>query len=206
MYKSRNVKCADCKDVFRIEYDSRKDKQDVYTCKCVKLKCYPNSYGSFSYDRNGRYEDMSWEDQEYKSLNYEEDYIKLSDEANLLLSEINDIARQLNKGEYKASFYNYTDEDKLSLELYGCSNLNEGLSIQVDIRLKDDKGWKNQEEKRKKEERIIEALSRFKSILTKVKNKELDLNKPKKVWDDKSLEWYDGTKTQQKLYDYELVC
>ena len=89
MYKSRNVKCADCKDVFRIEYDSRKDKQDVYTCKCGKLKCYPDSYGSFSYDRNGRYEDMSWEDQEYKSLNYEEDYIKLSDEANLLLSEIN---------------------------------------------------------------------------------------------------------------------
>ena len=42
--------------------------------------------------------------------------------------------------------------------------------------------------------------------LRRIQNKELDLNKPKKVWDDESLEWYDGTRTQQKLYDYELVC
>ena len=52
----------------------------------------------------------------------------------------------------------------------------------------------------------MEALTRFKNILIKVKNGELDLSKPRKVWEDESLEWHDGTRTQQELYNYELIC
>lgn len=204
MYKSRNVKCADCKDIFRIEYDSRKSKQDVYKCKCGKLICYPDSYGSFSYDRDGNYEKLRYEEEEYKFIQYEEDYIRLSETANLLLSEINKIGEKLgrNSGIY---FYNYSDDDEISLELSGGSDL-ESILIKANVKLQDDKGWRNQKEKQKQEDRIIESLTSFKNVLERVKNGELDLSKPQKVWEDNSLEWYDGTRTQQKLYDYELWC
>lgn len=204
MYKSRNVKCADCKDIFRIEYDSRKSKQDVYKCKCGKLICYPDSYGSFSYDRDGNYEELSYEEKEYKFIKYEEDYIRLSETANLLLSEINIIGEKLgrNSGIY---FYNYSDDDEISLELSGGSDL-ESIFIKANVKLQDDKGWRNQKEKQKQEGRIIESLTSFKNVLEKVKNGELDLSKPQKIWENSSLEWYDGARTQQKLYDYELLC
>lgn len=204
MYRSRNVKCADCKDIFRIEYDSRKSKQDIYKCKCGKLVCYPDSYGSFSYDRDGNYEKLSYEEGEYKIIQYEEDYIRLSETVNLLLSEINTIGEQLgrNSGIY---FYNYSDEDEISLELSGGSEL-ESISIKANVKLQDDRGWRNQKEKQKQEDRIIESLTSFKNVLEKVINGELDLSKPQKFWENDSLEWYDGTRTQQKLYDYELLC
>lgn len=204
MYKSRNVKCADCKDIFRIEYDSRKSKQDVYKCKCGKLICYPDSYGSFSYDRDGNYEELSYEEEEHKFIKYEEDYIRLSETANLLLSEINTIGEKLgrNSGIY---FYNYSDDDEISLELSGGSDL-ESIFIKANVKLQDDKGWRNQKEKQKQEGRIIESLTSFKNVLEKVKNGELDLSKPQKIWENSSLEWYDGARIQQKLYDYELLC
>lgn len=204
MYRSRNVKCADCKDIFRIEYDSRKSKQDIYKCKCGKLVCYPDSYGSFSYNRDGNYEKLNYEEEERKFIQYEEDYIRLSETASLLLSEINTIGEQLgrNSGIY---FYNSSDKDEISLELSGGNEL-ESISIKANVKLKDDQGWKIPEEKQRKEDRIIESLTSFKNVLEKVKNGELDLSKPQKVWEDNSLEWHDGTRTQQKLYDYELLC
>lgn len=203
MYKSRNVKCADCKDIFRIEYDSRKDRQDTYTCKCGKLKCYPDSFGSFSYDRSGNYEDISYKEQEHIYTNYEEDYIKLSNEANQLITEIRAIGKDLGDHRISILFYDYTDEDEISFELYGGSDL-ESLSIKLDVRLQDDEGWRYGREKQ--EERVMESLTRFKDILLKVQNDELDLSKPKKVWDNDSLEWHDSVRTQQNLYDYELYC
>lgn len=92
---------------------------------------------------------------------------------------------------------------KISFELDGGSNL-EGLSIESKVTLRDDQGWRWNREKQ--EDRVIESLTRFKDILIKVQNGELDLSKPRKVWDNDSLEWHDGTRTQQKLYDYELYC
>lgn len=204
MYKSRNVKCADCKDIFRIEYDSRKSKQDVYKCKCGKLICYPDSYGSFSYDRDGNYEKLSYEEKEYKFIQYEEDYIRLSETANLLLSEINTIGEKLGRNS-KIYFYNSSSDDEISLELSGGSEL-ESISIKANVKLQDDMGWRISGEKQRQEDRIIESLTSFKNVLERVKNGELDLSKPQKVWEDNSFEWHDGTRTQQKLYDYELLC
>ena len=49
MYRERLVGCLDCGDRFKIIYDSKKEQQDKYTCKCGKLVCYPDSYGSFDW-------------------------------------------------------------------------------------------------------------------------------------------------------------
>lgn len=204
MFQSRNVKCSDCKDIFRIEYDSRKKKQDVYTCKCGKLKCYPDHFGGFSYDRDGNYEELSYEEKDYKFIQYEEDYIKLSDKASFLLTEINEIGKKLS-GKNGIFFYNVSNENYISLELSGGSDV-EGISIKVDVKLQDDEGWKYFDERMKQEKRLMESLTRFKDILIKVGNDKLDLSNPQKIWDDESLEWHDGSKTQQKLYDYELIC
>lgn len=203
MYRSRNVKCANCKDIFRIEYDSRKDKQDEYVCKCGKLKCYPDSYGSFSYNRDGDYEDISYEEQERVISYYEEDYIRLSDETNLLVTEIRRLGKDIADNTIGVYFYDYTCDEKISFELDGGSD-SECLSIESKVTLRDDKGWRWDREKQ--ENRVIESLTRFKNILIKVQNGELDLSKPRRIWDDEDLEWHDGTKTQQKLYDYELYC
>jgi len=61
-------------------------------------------------------------------------------------------------------------------------------------------------EKPEKHGRILEGLNRFKNVILKVSKKEIDLDNPRKLWDDSSLEWNDGTRTQQKIYDYELCC
>lgn len=203
MRRVRNVKCADCKDVFKIEYDSRKDRQDTYSCKCGKLRCRPDSYGGFSYGRDGNYEEMSYEEEERVISYYEEDYIQLSDEAKQLISEISKLGKDLADNTIGVYFYDYTCDEKISFELDGGSDL-EGLSIESKVTLRDDQGWRWDREKQ--ENRVIESLTRFKDILIKVQNKELDLSKPRKVWDNDSLEWHDGTRIQQKLYDYELYC
>ena len=69
MYRERLVGCLDCGDRFKIIYDSKKEQQDKYTCKCGKLVCYPDSYGSFSYDRNGNPEKIPYDEQEQKKEN-----------------------------------------------------------------------------------------------------------------------------------------
>lgn len=61
-------------------------------------------------------------------------------------------------------------------------------------------------EKERIHARIIEGLNNFKSAMLKVKNKEIDLNKPREVWKDDSLEFYEGTTTQHEIYDYKLIC
>ena len=203
MYISKKVKCADCGDIFKIEYDSHKKLQDTYSCKCGKLRCRMDSYGSFSYHDGGNYEKIEYEDSEYTSYYYDEDFIKLTHEANYLMEEINELGNQLGK-KIGISFYNMTDDDHISLEIDDC-NSAEYLSIKVDIDLVNRYGWRSSE-KIETENRIIEALSRFKDIIAKSINGEIDLDKPRKIWDDNSLEWYDGTREQQKLYDYELYC
>jgi hypothetical protein len=204
MYRERLVVCGDCKDKFKIIYDSRKKYQDSYSCKCGKLICYPNSFGGFGYDRGGNCADIQYEEREYKSEYYEEDYIKLTEEENTLFSKIDIIGNELNESCY---IYSGTScEDEVSLSLYGHSKSNEDLVISFDIRLKSSgSGW-NEVEIKRNHERLLEGLNRFLDIITKVKNKEIDLDNPRKIWDDDSFEWNDGTRTQQKVYDYELCC
>lgn len=203
MRSTRKVKCADCKDVFRIEYDSRKGSQDTYTCKCGKLQCYPNSYGSFFYNKGGKDEPLSYEKEDHTIHYYEEDYIELSDEAHRLISEIRELGEYISDTMAGVYFYDYTCDEEVSLQLDGGSDL-ETVSINAKIRLRDDNGWKWH--RKQQEERVSESLSRFKNVLIKIKSGELCLNKPQKVWDNDSLEWYDGARVQQNLFDYELYC
>lgn len=119
------------------------------------------------------------------------------------MSEINVIGLRLNEKSW-SGYYDFSDEDRISFELYGCNKSNEGLSITADVDLLDRNGWKYGREKQEK--RLLEALSRFKDILVKVESGLIDLEDPIKVWDDNELQWDGGYKTQLKLYDYELSC
>ena len=205
MYRERLVECADCGDRFKITYDSRKEKQDKYKCKCGKLVCHPDYFGSFSYDRNGSYKEVAYEEQERKFEYYEEDYIRLNEEEQKILNEIDSIAPEISE-KYYSPYSNNSDENYIRLELYGCSKSNEGLTISLEIRLQSwGNGWSDGEIK-EKHARILEGLNRFKDVILKVKNKEIDLDNPRKAWKDNSLEWHNGTRTQQELYDYELDC
>jgi hypothetical protein len=205
MYRERLVECADCSDRFKITYDSKKEKQDEYKCKCGKLICYPDYFGSFSYDRGGRYNNISYEEQECKSEYYKEDYISLTDEEQILLTEIDVIGIDCNKG-YSYPYSNRSDKDDIRLELFGCSKSNEGLNITLEVRLKSfGNGW-SEREIIAKHERLLDGLNRFKDVIIKVKNNEINLDNPRKIWDDNSLEWHSGNKEQQKIYDYELCC
>ena len=205
MYRERLVGCLDCGDRFKIIYDSKKEQQDKYTCKCGKLVCYPDSYGSFSYDRNGNPEKIPYDEQEQKKENYDEDYIKLTSEEQLILNEIDEIGKLLKNDKWYSIYSNTSDDSYITLELCGCNKSNEGLSISFDVKLQSDDGWRDYEIV-KVHNRLIEGLNRFKDIILKVKNNEIDLDNPRKIWNDNSLEWNDAAKTQHKIYDYELYC
>lgn len=202
MYHSQKVRCADCGDVFRIEYDSRKEMENVYTCKCGKLRCYPY-LTSFSHNRNGNVEEMDYDEEQHIYENYEEDYIKLSDNANLLLSEINELGDRLSK-EKGIYYYDFSDDDYLSLSISERNEIGESIEIKVKVSLCDNEGWKYGREQQNS--RVIEALTRFKNILNQLIRGEINLCNPQNVWDNESLEWNDGLKEQKRLYDYTLYC
>lgn len=205
MYRERLVKCGNCQDIFKIIYDSKKKEQDKYTCKCGKLVCYPDSFGGFSYDINGTVEKLTYEESEYKHEYYEDDYIRLTDVENDLLNKIDMIGKELKENHY-LSYTNLSDKKGIYLHLDGCSKLNEGLIISFETKLQSyGESWREREVT-DKHERLMTGLNRFLDIIIKVKNKEIDLDSPRKIWDDDSLEWNDGTRTQQEIYDYELCC
>jgi len=202
MYISRNVKCADCGNVFKIEYDSRKEKQDIYTCKCGHLKCYANVFGIFCKNPDGMDEKLTDTETEDFSYNYDEDYIKLSDESISLLSDIDHLGNLLNR-KMNIHYYNYTNKEHISLELKGGSE-KEDIKIKANVNLLNKYGWKHGKEEQEK--RVIEALSRFKNILTEINNGNLDLSKPRKIWTNTNCEWHNRMQVQKELYNYQLTC
>jgi len=145
MYSERLVECADCGDRFKITYDSRKEKQDEYKCKCGKLVCYPDYFGGYSYNRSGSYNKIPYEEQECRSEYYEEDYIKLTEEETDLLEEIDTIGNALNESSY-GTYTNLSEDDSIYLHLDGCNKLNEGLTISFETRLQSfGNGWSERE-------------------------------------------------------------
>lgn len=208
MYRSRNVKCSSCKDVFKAEYDSRKNSQSVYSCKCGKLtRCNLSCYGGLSYNSGGTYESISLEEQEITKIYYDEDYIMLSDEENLLVSEIIESGEYINENFDGVYFGNFTSENKISFRLKTDNYIEdsvEDITINASVELFDERGWEFGKEKQK--DRLIESLTRFRDVIVKVRNGELDLTHPKNIWSNENLEWHDGTRTQLELYDYELYC
>lgn len=121
MYRERMVKCKDCSDVFKIVYDSKKEQQDKYKCKCGKLICSPNRYGSFSYEKNGNYQELSYEEEQRKLEYYEDDYIRLTDEELELFYQIENISKC---DEFTYDYTSYFDQDSIRLELSGYSKQN----------------------------------------------------------------------------------
>lgn len=205
MYSERLVECANCGDRFKIIYDSKKEKQDEYKCMCGKFICRPDHWGSFSYTRGGSYRDIPWKETEYKCEYYEDDYIRLTEEEQKILNEIDVLGLEFGSG-YSSPYSNRTNKDDIRLELSGCSKSNEGLLIKLNVRLISSGNPWSAREVNEKHERILDGLNRFKDVITKVKNKEINLDNPRKIWDDDSLEWNDGTREQQEIYDYELCC
>lgn len=206
MYRSRNVKCASCKDIFRVEYNSRNESGRYATCKCGKVKGYLNSNGSFICGINDPCETLSYKEQEHVIEYYEEDYIRLSDEESEMLSEIIEECNNIANSKIGVTFYNHTDERYVNLRLEGISDYMEGIAINVHVRLIDDNGFGWKYEKSKQKNRLFESLTRFKNVVLMVKSGELDLTCPESVFDNEDLEWNDYTKTQLKLYNYELYC
>lgn len=215
MYRSRKVKCSSCKDIFKAEYDSRKSSQDTYTCKCGKLtRCSLNYSGSLSYNSGGTYENISLEEQEITKMYYDEDYIVLSDEENLLVSEIIKAGEYINKNADGIHFYNFTNEDRISFVLKTDNYIEdsvENIEVKVSVDLMDEEGWNGRgfiykPSREEQKNRVAESLTRFRYFITSVQNGELDLTNPRSIWSNKDLEWHDGARTQLELYDYKLYC
>lgn len=206
MYRSRNVKCSNCKDIFRAEYDSRKESERYATCKCGEVRGYLNSNGSFICGINNPCEALNYKEQEHIIEYYEEDYIQLSDEESEMLSEIIEECNNITNSKIGVMFYNYTDERYVDLRLEGISEYMECVSIKAYVRLIDDDGFGWKYGKSKQENRLFESLTRFKNVVSMVKNGELDLTRPKSVFDNEDLEWNDHTRTRLELYDYKLYC
>lgn len=206
MYRSRNVKCASCKDVFRAEYDSRKDSNPYAACKCGKVRGYLNSNGSFICGINDPFEMLSYKEQDHIIEYHEEDFIRLSDEEQAMLSEIvkdcNDIVNR-NIGVF---FYNYTDERYVDLKLEGVSDSMEGVDVAICVRLIDDRGFGWRFGREDQEDRLFEALTRFQNIVSMVKSGEIDLTRPSTILSKEDLEFDYYTKTQLKLYRHEFLC
>lgn len=205
MYTERLVECGDCEDRFKIVYDSKKDRQDEYSCKCGKLVCYPDYFGGYNYNRYGNPNRLSYEESEVKYEYYEEDYIRLTEEEQELLNEIDAIGNIIEE-DNSLTYHNFSDEDDVHLELYGCSKSNEGMTVCFKNRLRSyGNGW-SESHILETHERLKEGLSRFKSIIIKVRDGEIDLDQTRELWEDKSFEWNGRNSVQQELYDYKLYC
>ena len=206
MYRSRNVKCANCKDVFRAEYDSRKDSNPYAACKCGKVRGRLNSNGSFICGINDPFEMLSYKEQDHIIEYHEEDFIRLSDEEQAMLSEIvkdcNDIVNR-NLGVY---FYNRTDERYVDLKLEGVSDSMEGVDVAIRVRLIDDRGFGWRFGREDQEDRLFKALTRFQNIVSMVKSGEIDLTRPSTILGKEDLEFDDYTKIQLELYRHEFLC
>lgn len=203
MYIERLVGCLDCGDRFKVHYDSRKDKQDEFICKCGNLKIYVDSFLSmtYSYTPKGNPEKILYEEQELIKKEYEEDFIKLTEEELTLFQEIHEIGIMLSYGQYE----NSTDEYDLDLKLSGCNKYNEGLIIAFEVGLYSNKGW-SEKEIQQKHDTVKQGLINFKEIILKVYHKEIDLDNPTSIYDNNSLDgyWRESNKIPLDRYDYEL--
>lgn len=203
MYIERLVGCLDCGDKFKAHYDSRKDKQDEFICKCGNLKIYVDSFLSMTYNYapKGNPEKIPYEEQELVKKEYEEDFINPTEEELILFQEIDEIGNMIGYGQYE----NKSDEYNLDLKLCGCNKYNEGLIIAFEVGLYSNKGWKK-EELQKKHDIIKQGLIKFKEIVLKVYRLEIDLDNPSSIYDNSSLDgyWRGSNKTPIDRYDYEL--
>lgn len=203
MYIERLVGCLDCGDRFKVHYDSRKDKQDEFICKYGNLKIYVDSFLSmtYSYTPKGNPKKIPYEEQELIKKEYEEDFIKLTEEELTLFQEIHEIGIMLGYGQYE----NSTDEYDLDLKLSGCNKYDEGLTIAFEVGLYSNKGW-SEKEIQQKHDIIKQGLINFKEIILKVYRKEIDLDNPTSIYDNNSLDgyWRESNKTPLDRYDYEL--
>ena len=206
MYRSRNVKCANCKDIFRVEYDSRKDSQQYVSCKCGKTRGYLNSNSGFVHGINDPIESLSFKEQDHVIEHYEEDFIRLSDEEQVMLSEIINDCGDIVDRNLGVYFYNRTDERYVDLKLVGVADSMEGVDISMYVRLIDDRGFGWRFGREDQEERLLEALARFHNIVSMVKSGEIDLTRPSTILSKEDLEFDDYEKTQLKLYRHEFRC
>lgn len=206
MHRTRSVKCASCKDIFRAEYDSRKDSQQYASCKCGKVRGYLNSNGSFVCGINDPLESLSDKEQDHVIEYYEEDYIRLSDEEQAMLSEIANDCGDIESGSIGVYFYNCTDERYVDLKLEGFNDLMEGVDIAIRVRLIDDRGFGWRFGREEQEGRLFEALTRFKNIVSMVKSGDIDLTRPSTILSKDDLEFDDYEKTQLQLYRHEFLC
>ena len=206
MYRSRNVKCANCKDIFRAEYDSRKNSQQYVSCKCGKVRGYLNSNGGFVHGINDPIESLSFKEQDYVIEHYEEDFIRLSDEEQVMLSEIINDCGDIVDRNLGVYFYNRTDERYVDLKLVGVADSMEGVDISMYVRLIDDRGFGWRFGREDQGERLLEALARFHNIVSMVKSGEIDLTRPSTILGKEDLEFDDYTKIQLELYRHEFLC
>lgn len=208
---ARNVKCADCGTILKVTYDSRKDVQDRSVCTCGKLECYMNSQATIRYNSDGALMNLEKDKREYQCEYYDEDFVALDAESNRLLDEIrssvNDLitAHTAEQGwNMGLRFHDSSDKDCLRLELSDRTG-DEEMSLNVDIDLVKGCGWKD-EERIRLQERIHEALRRFRNVIEKMRSKDVGTGDPRKLWNDDSLNWEDAVRTQQQLYDYKFYC
>lgn len=62
MYRERLCECNDCNDRFKVIYDSKKNTQDEYRCKCGNLMGNLDYFGTFIYNRSGKYKELTYEE------------------------------------------------------------------------------------------------------------------------------------------------
>ena len=198
---SFNVKCEDCGDVFRLTYDSHKENIFNYTsCKCGKLECKPSYYGGYEYKRGGNPGRLSIEERCKETMYYDEDVYKLTNEEVSLVDEINEIGKEIGK-KIGFSFFDYSNEHRVSFEL-SFSGEFEDTDLTLEKNLLCEYGF-SKEQLSKIHVELTESLTNYRDTLKLVRDKEVDLDNPEKIWDNKDiLPYKDGNRKQVELYDY----
>lgn len=194
MYSEELVRCNDCNDEIKIIYDSRKDKQDSYECKCGKLTIHNlRPHCGFTYSGSCNVIEES-----YKYENLDSDYFVLDDELKLLCDVISEIGNSLKRD--VGYFSDRCSNDDISFSIWNIDESKQQVNAELYIDLNRSKGWKESEYQEVKTE-IIDKLNSFKEFLSRLQNNEISLSKPKELWSDNNL---NGTRRQKELYDYNF--
>lgn len=203
----KTYKCAHCGKVFTATYDSRKHQLFNYAqCLCGKARVHCTGPNSFFMS------DCSTEDFVLSSagsiaferhvIEYSEDFLNLTEENKILLQKIKDAGNVL-EDEAFTCFCDDSSEKNIYFSLDGADG-RESVSIIFKDSLFCEYGF-SEEEMGRRNERINVSANRFLTLVEKLLKGELDIDNPRRIWNDETFEWHSSRKEPVQLFDYYLL-
>lgn len=204
---TKTYKCVHCGKAFTSTYDSRNHQLFNYAqCLCGKARIHCTGPTSFFLS------DCSIKDFVLSAagsiafgkgvIEYPEDFLNLTEENKILLQKIKDVGNAL-EDEAFTCFYDGSSEKEIFFSLEGADG-RESVSITFKDSLFCEYGF-SEEEMGRRNERINVSANRFLTLVEKILKGELDIDNPRRIWNDETLEWHSSRKEPVQLFDYYLL-